>query len=171
MFFINALKFWFYKIILGQDLNWILVFKVWEKRYKNNYPLIIDKIAYGITSKGERIALVPKDLANLLKAAQENPTKENYFCLKKWIIKNPPTSWFKKTVDNQHDQLNLNNKSKSVLFQKPKNYATLEEFTSALKQALGNLGTTVSQKTELQEPTNKYLVKFLKFPNKKNEEK
>ncbi|MEK7634440.1 MAG: hypothetical protein AAB396_00940 [Patescibacteria group bacterium] len=88
MFFIDALKFMFYKIILSQDLNWILVFKSWERRYKNNYPLIIDKIAYGITSKGKKVVLIQKELADLLRVAQENPTRENYLRLKKWIIKN-----------------------------------------------------------------------------------
>ncbi len=88
MFFIDVLKFLFYKIVLRQDLNWVLVFKYWERRYKNNYPIIIDKIAYGITSKGNKVVLIQKELADLLRAAQENPTRENYLCLKKRIIKN-----------------------------------------------------------------------------------
>ena len=87
MFFIDALKFMFYKIILSQDLNWILVFKSWERRYKNNYPLIIDKIAYGITSKGKKVVLIQKELADLLRVAQENPTRENYLRLKNGLLK------------------------------------------------------------------------------------
>lgn len=62
--------------------------------------------------------------------------------------------------------MNSSQKSKNS-----QNYSTLEEFTSALQRALGNLGITVTQKTELQEPTNKYSVKFLSLEKKSLAEK
>lgn len=46
------------------------------------------------------------------------------------------------------------------------NYATLEEFTMALKRAMGSLTTRASQREKQPEDADRFLVKFINYPKK-----
>ena len=78
----NELKIW--------KENMQMVFGVWEQRYKNNYPILIDKIAFDITKGGKNVALLLKIIADALEEAQKNPTQKNWKRLKKVLLENPP---------------------------------------------------------------------------------
>ena len=57
-------------------------------------------------------------------------------------------------------------KNKKIKKDKKGNYTTLEEFETSLKKELGDLGVTVSRKTEPENP-NKFEVKFIGRSQKK----
>ena len=67
-----------------------MAFELWERRYKNSYPFLIEKIAYTIGKGGKEVVLIPKVIAEVLEEAQINPIKENWEKLKKVLLKNPP---------------------------------------------------------------------------------
>lgn len=136
-----------------------LILNFWEQKYKNNYAIIVDKISYGITSGGTKVALLEKELVDLLNSARENPNKETYLRLRKWLIENEPKNSVGSNSQPADSEKNYPNY---------KGGYTEEEFTASLKKALGSFGTTVKRKTVLPEDTNKFLVKFIK---KKPEDK
>ena len=70
--------------------NMQMAFGLWERRYKNNYPLLIEKIAHTIGKGGKRVVLILEVIADALEKAQINPTKENWEKLKKVLLENQP---------------------------------------------------------------------------------
>jgi len=74
--------------------NMEMIFSYLEIHHRSDYPSMIERVAYNF-GRG-KVVVIPEIIAETLKEAQRNPTKETWEKLKKILLENPPEEKIKK---------------------------------------------------------------------------